>query len=158
MKNIFFVLLSLVSISVYSQKQDTLFISKLMDNDWKADFPAQTKFKFIKFEDGSVLALGDKTRYVTPSGTNQSASTQASLLSSSSNRTNNFPYLMNDKMVLDLAFALQYVENLIPKTTMTSEQALSELKKAKEKLDLGEITQKEYNELKAKLNPIILKN
>lgn len=38
---------------------------------------------------------------------------------------------------------------------MTSDQALVELKKAKEKLDLGVITQEEYNKIKAELSKII---
>lgn len=38
---------------------------------------------------------------------------------------------------------------------MTSDEALTELKKSKDKLDLGLITQKEYNELKAKLSKYI---
>lgn len=39
---------------------------------------------------------------------------------------------------------------------LTKEQALTKLKEAKEKLNLELITQKEYNDLKVKLGPIIL--
>jgi hypothetical protein len=38
---------------------------------------------------------------------------------------------------------------------MTSDEALSELKKAKDKLDLGIITQEEYDLKKAELTPFI---
>jgi hypothetical protein len=38
---------------------------------------------------------------------------------------------------------------------MTSEEALFELKKAKDKLDLGIITQEEFNALRTKLAPLI---
>lgn len=40
-------------------------------------------------------------------------------------------------------------------TGMTSDQALAELKKAKDKLDLGLITQEEYDKIKAELTPFI---
>jgi len=38
---------------------------------------------------------------------------------------------------------------------MTSDEALAELKKAKEKLDLGLITQEEFEKIKAELTPFI---
>lgn len=40
-------------------------------------------------------------------------------------------------------------------TGMTSDQALSELKKAKDKLDLGLITQEEYDAIRAEMAKII---
>ena len=206
MKKYFLLVMLISSFTGYSQEQDTLFMSKLMDKDWTADFSAQTQFKFIKFEDGSVLGIGDKMRYGVPSGTNQSTSTQAGLFSSSTTRTNNFTYIMMGRMgaammggitylpenfkgrdaeieniklykskkegkphgasiifnnpgmditVLDLAFALQYGEIINPKAGMTSEQALAELKKAKDKLDLGLITQQQFDSLKVVLSKII---
>lgn len=206
MKKYFLLVMLISSFTGYSQEQDTLFMSKLMDKDWTADFSAQTQFKFIKFEDGSVLGIGDKMKIGSPSGTNQSTSTQAGLFSSSTTRTNNFTYIMLGRMgmammggvnylpenfkgrdveieniklykskkegkphgasiifnnpgadisVLDLAFALQYGEIVNPKAAMTSEQALAELKKAKDKLDLGLITQQQFDSLKVVLSKII---
>lgn len=206
MKNFILGFFLVLSVSVYSQEQDTLFMSKLMDKDWTADFSAQTQFKFIKFEDGSVLGIGDKMRFGSPSGTNQTNSTQTGLFSSSTSRTNNFTYIMLGRMgaavmggvtylpetfkgreaeieniklykskkegkphgasiifnnpgmditVLDLPFALQYGELVNPKASMTSEQALAELKKAKDKLDLGLITQQQFDSLKVVLSKII---
>lgn len=206
MKKYFLLVMLISSFTGYSQEQDTLFMSKLMDKDWTADFSAQTQFKFIKFEDGSVLGIGDKMRYGVPSGTNQSTSTNTGLFSSSTSRTNNFTYIMMGRMgaammggitylpenfkgrdaeieniklykskkegkphgasiifnnpgmditVLDLAFALQYGEIINPKAGMTSEQALAELKKAKDKLDLGLITQQQFDSLKVVLSKII---
>lgn len=206
MKNFILGFFLVLSVSVYSQEQDTLFMSKLMDKDWTADFSAQTQFKFIKFEDGSVLGIGDKMRFGSPSGTNQTNSTQTGLFSSSTSRINNFTYIMLGRMgaavmggvtylpetfkgreaeieniklykskkegkphgasiifnnpgmditVLDLPFALQYGELINPKASMTSEQALAELKKAKDKLDLGLITQQQFDSLKVVLSKII---
>lgn len=60
-----------------------------------------------------------------------------------------------DFTVLDVKFALQFGEIINPKAAMTSEQALSELKKAKDKLDLGLISQSDFDSLKSKLAPII---
>lgn len=60
-----------------------------------------------------------------------------------------------DFTVLDVKFALQFGEIINPKAAMTSEQALSELKKAKDKLDLGLISQSDFDSLKTKLAPII---
>jgi hypothetical protein len=62
-----------------------------------------------------------------------------------------------DFTVLDLKFAMQYGEVINPKAAMTSDQALAELKKAKDKLDLGLISQKDFDSLKTILAPIINK-
>lgn len=60
-----------------------------------------------------------------------------------------------DITVLNLDFALQYGELINPKASMTSDQALAELQKAKTKLDLGVITQEEYENIKKQLMKII---
>ena len=56
-----------------------------------------------------------------------------------------------DITVLNLGFALQYGELINPKASMTSDQALAELQKAKIKLDLGVITLEEYDNIKKEL-------
>jgi len=60
-----------------------------------------------------------------------------------------------DITVLNLDFALQYGELINPKASMTSDKALSELQKAKTKLDLGVISQEEYENIKKDLIKII---
>lgn len=60
-----------------------------------------------------------------------------------------------DITVLNLDAALQYGELINPKAAMTSDQALAELQKAKTKLDLGVITQEEYDAIKKELVKII---
>ena len=60
-----------------------------------------------------------------------------------------------DITVLNLEAALQYGELINPKAAMTSDQALAELQKAKTKLDLGVITQQEYDVIKNELVKII---
>ena len=60
-----------------------------------------------------------------------------------------------DITVLDLKFALQYGELINPKAAMTSHQALAELKRAKDKLDLGLITQHHFDSLRTVLSQFI---
>lgn len=60
-----------------------------------------------------------------------------------------------DITVLDLKFALEYGELINPKAAMTSDQALAELKKAKDKLDLGLITQQHFDSLRTVLSKYI---
>jgi hypothetical protein len=45
--------------------------------------------------------------------------------------------------------------NTITSTEISSDEALAQLKKAKDKLDLGLITQEEYDKIKAELTPFI---
>lgn len=206
MKFLPILLLSLITKVVKSQNNDTLYMSKLNDFEWSREFSNQTQFKFIKFEDGSVLGIGDKMIFGNPSGTNLSNSVSTGFGASTVNRVNNFSYIMVGRMgsamlsgvvylqegwkgreveieniklykskkegkpsvssiifqnkgadftVLDLKFAMQYGEVINPKAAMTSDQALSELKKAKDKLDLGLISQSDFDSLKLKLAPII---
>ena len=54
--------------------------------------------------------------------------------------------------------ALESGELINPKAAMTREQAITELKKAKELLDLEMMTQEEYDKLKNELAPIIKGN
>ena len=56
-----------------------------------------------------------------------------------------------DITVLNLEFALKYGELINPKSTMTSDEALAELKKAKDKLDLGLINQEQYEAVKTEM-------
>jgi hypothetical protein len=57
--------------------------------------------------------------------------------------------------ILDVEKALDFGEIINPKATLTSDQALAELKKAKDKLDLGLITQEEYEKIKSELSQYI---
>jgi hypothetical protein len=56
-----------------------------------------------------------------------------------------------DITVLNLEFALKYGELINPKSTVTSDEALAELKKAKDKLDLGLINQEQYEAVKTEM-------
>jgi hypothetical protein len=191
-----------------AQSSDTLFVSKLSDMTWTKNYSNSTQFKFIKFEDGSCLGIGDKMKFGTPSGINQSSTQQTGLLGSNGTliNVNNFTYMILGRMgmavmggvtylpesfkgreapienikiyrskkngipsqasiifqnpgmhisVFDLKFALEYGELINPKAAMTSEQALVELKKAKDKLDLGLIAQQHFDSLRTVLSKFI---
>lgn len=188
--------------AIMGQSNDTLFVSRLADISWTKNYTNSSRFGFIEFEDGSVLAVGDMMRIGVPSGTNESSAQQPGLFSSNRTRTNNFSYIMLGRMgaaimggitylpetfkgkdaqiqdikifrsrkenvpstasvifqnpgmditVLDLKSALQFGELINPKAAMTSDEALEELKKDKDKLDLGLISQETFDSLRTTL-------
>jgi len=61
----------------------------------------------------------------------------------------------NNRTILDLEMAINTGEVLNPNAAMTREQAIAKLKESKDLLDLGMITQEEYEKLKVELTPII---
>ncbi|GGW28626.1 hypothetical protein [Arenibacter certesii] len=60
-------------------------------------------------------------------------------------------------VLIDYDTALELGEIKNPKIKLNKEQAISKLKEAKELLDLGVITQADYDKLKSELTPLILK-
>lgn len=58
-------------------------------------------------------------------------------------------------VLIDYETALELGEIKNPDGKLTRDQAISKLKEAKELLDLGVISEKEYNDLKKELTPII---
>ena len=66
-------------------------------------------------------------------------------------RTKGYTGLANNTLDFENALANGEVKGF----GKTSDEALSELKKAKDKLDLGLITQEEYEKIKAELTPFI---
>ena len=78
----------------------------------------------------------------------------------SGNKRTGYSVSMRTKGVIGLLNYTIHFENAmstgeIKGTGMTSDEALAELKKAKDKLDLGLITQEEYEKKKAELTPFI---
>jgi len=59
-------------------------------------------------------------------------------------------------VLIDYDTALELGEIKNPKIKLTKEQAISKLKETKELLDLGVITQADYDKLKSELTPLIL--
>ncbi len=133
-------------------------------------------------KDGSVYKVGDKVQFGNPSGTNgkfvtiqkmdiagtvyvvgaEAINTSAEIKKIRITGTSRAGYKANfqtkgmtgvDNYFLNIEDAIQVGE--IKSFGMTSDQALEALKKAKDKLDLGLITQEEYEKIKAELTPFI---
>jgi hypothetical protein len=66
-------------------------------------------------------------------------------------RTKGITGLMNYTILFENALATGEIKG----TGLTSDEALSQLKKAKDKLDLGIITQEEFDNIKKELTPYI---
>jgi len=62
------------------------------------------------------------------------------------------------RTIVDLELALSTGEVVNPNQKMTREQAIGKLKEAKDLLDLGLLTQEEYDKIKLELTPIIMNN
>ena len=62
------------------------------------------------------------------------------------------------RTIIDLELALSTGEVVNPNQKMTREEAIVKLKESKDLLDLGLLTQEEYNKIKAELTPIIMNN
>jgi len=69
------------------------------------------------------------------------------------------PQVMNlasGRTILDLEKAIKQGEVIDPNAPLTKEQAISKLKEYKDLLDLGMITQQDFEKMKVELSPIIL--
>ena len=62
------------------------------------------------------------------------------------------------RTIVDLELALSTGEVVNPNQKMTREQAIGKLKESKDLLDLGLLTQEEYDKIKSELTPIIMNN
>ena len=125
-KIIHFVLLGF-SISTSAQLVDTLFVSKLNDAEWVKLIPNSTKFKYLKFADGSTLQLGEKMLLGKPSGTNTSNQQTPGVFSSTHQTINNFTYLMLGRIGSAILSGITY----LPETFKGREVEIEDIKFAK---------------------------
>ena len=121
----------------------------------KIGIPSSNKtFAYIWQGDGILVAM--TPLLATSSGTE----TEIKRIMVSGNKRTGYQVWMRSKGVVGLLnYSIQF-ENAISTGElkgfgMTSDEALTELKKAKEKLDLGLITQEEFEKIKAELTPFI---
>ena len=121
----------------------------------KIGVPSSNKtFAFITQGDGILTPL--QPLPAAQSGTE----TEIKKIFISGNKRTGYSVSMRTKGVIGLLnYTIQFENALstgeIKGTGMTSDEALAELKKAKDKLDLGLITQEEYDKKKAELTPFI---
>ena len=121
----------------------------------KIGVPSSNKtFAFITQGDGILMPVEALT--AASSGTE----TEIKRIFVVGNKRTGYSVSMRTKGVIGLLnYTIQFENALstgeIKGTGMTSDEALAELKKAKDKLDLGLITQDEYDKIKAELTPFI---
>ena len=121
----------------------------------KIGVPSSNKtFAFITEGDGLLIPI--TPLLASASGTE----TEIKKIYVTGNKRTGYSVTMRTKGVTGLSnYTIQF-ENAISTgeikgSGMTSDEALTELKKAKDKLDLGLITQEEYDKIKAELTPFI---
>lgn len=121
----------------------------------KIGVPSSNKtFAFITEGDGLLIPI--TPLLASASGTE----TEIKKIYVAGNKRTGYSVTMRTKGVTGLSnYTIQF-ENAISTgeikgSGMTSDEALTELKKAKDKLDLGLITQEEYDKIKAELTPFI---
>jgi hypothetical protein len=121
----------------------------------KIGVPSSNKtFAFITQGDGILLPI--QPLLASSSGTE----TEIKRIFIIGNKRSGFSVAMRTKGISGLMnYTIQFENALstgeIKGTGKTSDEALAELKKAKDKLDLGLITQEEYDKIKAELVPFI---
>ncbi len=105
-------------------KLDTLFVSKCSDVNWASKYRNSDKFTYIKFEDGSILKVGDKMKLGKPSGTNETKTINRGLFSGSVTTENQFSYIMLGRMASQMMGGVSY----IPESFKNREIIIKELK------------------------------
>ena len=198
----------LISVNTFAQSTDTLFMSKLDDKSWVAKYNKKSRFKTIKFLDGSVLSVGDDIIIGDPTGGTKTTKGVGVLAAGDSKQVRTYNQIVIGRYpsnvwlgltwlpegwsstkaeiieltmagpnafydgpgiaamvvdyggpgvwsVVDVGKALYLGEIINPVAAMTSDQALDALKKAKDKLDLGLISQQEYDSIKSELSKLI---
>ena len=167
-------MLTSISMLVYGQEVNY--------NDIQNGTVTKGQFESYVAKDGSVYKVGDKIQFGSPSGTNgkfviiqkmdiagtvyvvgpEAINTSAEIKKIRITGTSRAGYKANfqtkgmtgvDNYFLNIEDAIAVGE--IKSFGMTSDEALAALKKAKDKLDLGLISQEEYDKIKAELTPYI---
>ncbi len=160
-----------------SFSQDTLKFSSL-----SSDIKPKGDYSYYESKDGSIYKIGDKVQFATPSGVNgkfvtiqkmdimgtvyvvgsEAINTSAEIkkIRVGGTKRSGFKASFQTKGLTGVDNYFLYIEDAITSGEvksfgMTSDQALSELKKAKDKLDLGLITQDEFNKIKSDLSKFI---
>ena len=178
MKNLknLYLIISLSIISFVSNGQEVKY------DDLQKGLITKGQFESYVSKDGSIYKVGDKIQFGNPSGTNgkfviiqkmdiaanvyvvgaEAINTSAEIKKIRVGGTSRSGYKVNfqtkgitgvDNYFLNIEDAITVGE--VKSFGMSSDEALTALKKAKDKLDLGLITQEEYDKIKAELTPFI---
>ena len=178
MKNLknLYLIISLSIISFVSNGQEVKY------DDIQTGLITKGQFESYVSKDGSIYKVGDKIQFGNPSGTNgkfviiqkmditgtlyivgaEAINTSAEIKKIRVGGTSRSGYKVSfqtkgmtgvDNYFLNIEDAITVGE--VKSFGMSSDEALTALKKAKDKLDLGLITQEEYDKIKAELTPFI---
>jgi hypothetical protein len=160
----------------------TIYCQEVKYTDVQNGTTTKGQFESYVSKDGSVYKVGDKIEFGSPSGTNgkfvtiqkmdiagtlyvvgaEAINTSAEIKKIRVGGTSRAGYKVSfqtkgmtgiDNYFLNIEDAITVGE--VKSFGMTSDQALAALKKAKDKLDLGLITQEEYEKIKSELTPFI---
>ena len=176
MKHLILAVTLIISSTVFSQE---LTYQEVSSSETKL------KGKFVSYtaKDGAVYKVGEKIQIGLPSTDRnfmfiQSIDISGTVRQASPNNTNTnveivkirtggskrggFKAMLTTKAASGVERFYIYIEDAVlggevisSSTVLTSDQALEELKKAKDKLDLGLITQEEFEKIKSELAPLI---
>ena len=175
LKNLYLIIF-LSIISFVSNGQEVKY------DDLQKGLITKGQFESYVSKDGSIYKVGDKIQFGNPSGTNgkfviiqkmdiaanvyvvgaEAINTSAEIKKIRVGGTSRSGYKVNfqtkgmtgvDNYFLNIEDAITVGE--VKSFGMSSDEALTALKKAKDKLDLGLITQEEYDKIKAELTPFI---
>jgi len=172
MKSVFGVMIaSMLSVTIYCQE--------VKYTDVQNGTTTKGQFRSYGSKDGRVFKVGDKIEFGSPSGTNgkfvtiqkmdiagtlyvvgaEAINTSSEIKKIRVGWTSRAGYKVSfqtkgiDNYFLNIEDAITVGE--VKSFGMTSDEALAALKKAKDKLDLGLITQEEYEKIKSELTPFI---
>ncbi len=161
----------------FTFSQDTLRFSDLSD-----DVKPKGDYSYYQSKDGSIYQVGDKIEFATPSGINgkfvtvqkidimgtiyvvgsEAINTSAEIkkIKVGGTKRSGFKANFQTKGLTGIDNYFLFIEDAITSGEvksfgMTSDEALFVLKKAKDKLDLGLITQEEFNKTKSELSKFI---
>ena len=178
MKQLMMIALMMCSTLVsFGQSSDTLRYS-----DISTENKPRGSYSYYLSKDGSVYSVGDKIQFGTPSGINGTfviiqkmdiagnvyvvgsevinTSAEIKKIRVGGTKRSGFKATFQTKGLTGIDNYFLFIEDGITtgevkSTVMTSDQALTELKKCKDKLDLGLITQDEFNSKKSELSKLI---
>lgn len=175
-RTIFSVLVAIISFSILNGQTLTY-------SDLQSDKRPKGKFESYESKDGAVYKVGDKIKIGVPSSNKTFAFIQEgdgiltpltlapvsisgneaeikSIMVGGNKRAGFSVFFrckgmvgLGDGLSIEIEDAIQSGE--VVSLGMTSDEALAELKKAKDKLDLGLITEEEYEKIKAELSKYI---
>ena len=177
-KTILFLAISLMSNLIFAQDENL----QVNYNEVNENGITRGSFQSYVAKDGSVFKVGDRVNFKTPSGTNGrfvsitkvmidgsmypvgselvNSSSEIKKIRVGGNKRSGYKVTFQTKGYTGIDNYFLYIEdaismNEVKSLVMSSEEALANLKKEKDKMDLGLITPQEFEARKKELTPYI---